>query len=94
MTKVDVTNQPEAAAAYHLMNKRNEAGKGDLGRSNFSQAFREGYDAIDWGLNAHQRMFHRNGTIDGKGRFREGMGDISRDRFGKSPFSKLVPTIE
>lgn len=56
MTKVNVAGQPEVAAAYNRMNKRAGAGKGDLPRSCFSEAFRRGYDRI------FRRQQHRRTT--------------------------------
>ncbi len=74
MIHVDARGRPDTAAAYRRLNKRAGAGKGDLARNNSSQQFRDNYDAIDWGLNALQRI-HRS-AIDGHGKWREGMGEV------------------
>lgn len=46
MTKVDARGQPEVAKAYHQMNRRLGAGKGDAPRNCLSPAYRSGYDRI------------------------------------------------
>lgn len=48
MVKVNARGQKEVAQAYHAMNKRLGAGKGDLSRNNFSEDFRRNYDSINW----------------------------------------------
>jgi hypothetical protein len=53
---IDVTGQPDVARAYAHLGKRSAAGKGDLSRNNFSEAFRANYDRI---FNKRQRRNER-----------------------------------
>lgn len=92
---VNTSGQPDVARNYKRYQRYHPTnGKGDAPRSCFSEQFRRNYDDIDWGLKPVQKHFLRNGTIDGHGKFREGLGEVRR-AVKWSPFDpdKPVPGI-